>query len=128
MTEWIPNERTYRTLPFGSPIAAATSSSKASTGFGTWIEVLFLSANGIQVKTWLAAAADDYQQYMNPSVMANSTSDQKIYGALSVTAGGRAFTVVSQQGRPDAIESWQVEENALDWNSTGDVGLDRIRG
>lgn len=84
---------------------------------------MFLSAKGVQVKTWLAG---DNQQYTSPSVMANSTSNQKSYGALSVTALGRAFAVASQKGQVDAIESWKVEENALDWKSTGGIVLDGI--
>ncbi|KAL9036679.1 MAG: hypothetical protein Q9214_006029, partial [Letrouitia sp. 1 TL-2023] len=55
---WSLNEQKYYAIPPGSPIAAAASYSKASTGYETWIEVLFLSKTGITVNTWSGAIND----------------------------------------------------------------------
>ena len=60
--------------------------------------------------------------------MANSTSDQKSYGAVAVTAIGSAFGVVKQMGQADTIESWQVADDMIDWTSVGKVDLGGIWG
>ena len=47
----------------------------------------------------------------------------KSFESVAVTAIGNAFAVVKQDGQPDFIESWRVEDDLLDWRSTGDVDL-----
>ncbi|KAL9608036.1 MAG: hypothetical protein Q9167_007104 [Letrouitia subvulpina] len=119
---WSLNEQILGTIPSGSPIAAASSYSNVSTGYETWIEVLCLSSQGIQVNTW-SGTQENWLQIMHPSVMANLTSSQKSYGDVAVTATGNAFGVVMQDGQADAIENWLVEDDLLDWNSIGIVNL-----
>lgn len=52
--------------------------------------------------------------------MANSTANVKTYGNFAVTAIGSAFAVVKDTG-VDTIQSWQVNDNMLDWTATGTV-------
>ena len=60
--------------------------------------------------------------------MANSTSDQKVYEAVAVTAIGSAFGVVKQTGQADTIENWQLADDITDWTSVGNVDLGGIWG
>lgn len=123
IANWGLNMQTYNTIPAGSPIAAASSYSNVSTGFETWIEVLSVSSKGIEVNTWSGAINDWLEQYTNPSAMANSTGNRRSYGSVAVTATGTAFGVVKQDGQVDRIESWQVQDDTVDWSLVGDVDI-----
>lgn len=120
---WGLAAQTYSRIPPGSPIAAASSYSSVSTGLETWIEVLSLSSAGVQVNTWSGAINNWLEYDRTPPAMANSRDSQKVYGRIAVTATGSAFAVAKQNGQADRIESWQVQDNMLDWISTGNVGL-----
>ncbi|MCJ1429008.1 hypothetical protein MMC29_006921 [Sticta canariensis] len=124
---WSLNEQVYNPIPSGSPIAAASSYSNLSTGFETWIEVLSLSTTGIVVDTWSGKSNDWLTHDGHPSAMANSTENMKTYESVAVTAIGNAFAVVKQDGRPDAIEYWQVANDLVDWTLTGNVDLDVVK-
>lgn len=113
----------YYSIPSGSPIAAASSYSNVSTGHETWIEVLSLSNEGIEVDTWWGAINDWLEQHNHPSVMVNLTSSKKIYGDVAVAATGNAFGVVIQDGQVDKIENWQVADDMVDWSLVGNVDL-----
>ena len=56
-------------------------------------------------------------------MVVNSTSNEKFYGSVAVTATGTAFGVVKQDGQVDAIESWQVADDMVDWRLIGNVDL-----
>ena len=120
---WSINTQIYDAISLGSPIAAASSYSNVSTGYESWIEVLSLSNKGIEVSTWSGAINGWLQSYANPSVMANSTSNQKVFGSVAVTASGDAFGVVTQDGQADSIQHWRVADDMLDWNLVGPVEL-----
>lgn len=60
--------------------------------------------------------------------MANSTSDEKVYGAVAVTAIGNAFGVVKQIGQADTIENWLVADDMVDWSLVGNVDLGGVWG
>lgn len=60
--------------------------------------------------------------------MANSTSNQKVYGAVAVTAIGSAFGVVKQMGQADRIENWLVADDMRDWTLAGNVDLGGVWG
>lgn len=60
--------------------------------------------------------------------MANSTSNMRIYESVAVTAIGNGFSVVKRDGQPDAIESWQVTNDLVDWTLIGNVGLNGAWG
>ena len=120
---WGLNVQTYDAIPSGSPIAAASSYSNVSTGLETWIEVLSVSNKGIEVNTWSGAINDWLAQYNQPSAMANSTGNSRSYGSLAVTATGSAFGVVKQDGQVDTIESWQVQDDMVDWSLVVNVDL-----
>jgi hypothetical protein len=98
-----------------------------STGFETWIQVMQLSGQGVELSTWSGAINDWLEYYYHPSPMANSTGNVKTYGALAVTAIGSAFAVVNQAG-VDTIQSWQVNDDLLDWTATGEVDLGGVWG
>lgn len=123
VSTWIPDIQTYNAAPAGTPIAAASSYSNALTGYDTWIELLSLSATGIQVGSWSGLDARWLVQDNHPSPMTNSTANPKIFGALAVTAIGRAFAVVSTSDQKHAIESWQVADDFVSWTSTGTVNI-----
>ena len=123
IASWGLNAQTYNAIPSGSPIAAASSYSNVSKGFETWIEVLSVSNRGIEVNTWSGAINDWLEQYTHPSAMANSTGSERSYGSVAVTATGTAFGVVQQDGQVDRIESWQVQDDTVDWSSVGTVDL-----
>ena len=55
--------------------------------------------------------------------MANSTDSRQSYGSVAVTAMGTAYGVVKQDGQVDKIESWQVQDDTVDWSLVGDVDL-----
>lgn len=74
----------------------------------------------MEVNTWSGYAKTWVKQDNHPSAMANSTANVKSYTAIAVTAIGSAFAVVQSAGN-DSIQSWQVNENLLDWTSTGTV-------
>ena len=76
---WSLSEQVYNPIPSGSPIAAASSYSKLSTGLETWIEVLSLSTTGIVVDTWSGKNNDWLTHDGHPSAMANSTKNMKTY-------------------------------------------------
>lgn len=120
---WSLNAQVYDNISFGSPIAAASSYANLTSGFENWIEVLFISHRGVQVNTWSGAINDWLEFNANPSVMANSTSNPKLYGSVAVTATGNAFGVVKQTGQMDKIENWQVEDDMVDWKLVGNVDL-----
>lgn len=120
---WSLDEQIYDAIPSGSPIAAASSYSNVSTGYETWIEVLSVSDDGVEVDTWSGAINDWLEQYENPSVMANLTGNRKDYGSVAVTATGSAFAVLKQDGQVDWIENWLVEDDMVDWTSAGNVDL-----
>ena len=113
---WSAAAQIYGLIPFGSPIAAASSYTNVSSGFESWIEVLSLSDQGIKVSTWLGEINDWEQYYFEPSVMANSTENKKVYGSIAMTADGQAFSVVGKQ-----IEGWQVGDDAVSWSSIGSI-------
>ncbi|MCJ1429656.1 hypothetical protein MMC29_007571 [Sticta canariensis] len=120
---WRLNDNVYNLIPSGSPIAAASSYSKVSTGWETWIEILSLSTTGIEVNTWSGAKYAWLTHDGHPSAMANSTKNMKSYESVAVTSTGNAFAVVKQDGQADSIESWRVEDDLVDWRPTGDVDL-----
>ncbi|CAD6571477.1 MAG: hypothetical protein ASARMPRED_004609 [Alectoria sarmentosa] len=120
---WSLNEQIYNTILSGSAIAAASSYSNVSTGFESWIEVLSISDQGIEVNTWSGAIDDWLEQYTHPSAMVNSTGSGRFYGVVAVTAMGSAFGVVKQDGHADGIENWQVQDDTVDWSLIGNVDL-----
>lgn len=123
---WNLNEIIYDTVPTnGSYIAAASSYSKAvgTTGYPIWVERLSISNRGIQTGAKSGALNKWIQQGANPSVMANSTANPRIYGGVAVTAIGSAFGVVSEQGQVDKIRNWQVEDDTMNWKLVGDLDL-----
>ena len=123
IANWGLNAQIYNAIPSGSPIAAASSYSNVSTGFETWIEVLSVSNKGIEVNTWSGAINDWLEQYNNPSAMVNSTGSGRSYESVAVTATGTAFGVVKQDGQADRIESWQVQDDTVDWSLVGNLDL-----
>ena len=123
IASWGLNVQIYNAIPSGSPIAAASSYSNVSTGFETWIEVLSVSNKGVLVNTWSGAINDWLEQYTHPSAMVNSTGSGRSYGSVAVTATGTAFGVVKQDGQVDKIESWQVQDDMVDWSLVGNVDL-----
>lgn len=126
---WSVNAEVFDPIPYGSPIAAASSYSNVSVGDGpAWIEVVSLSATGIEVDTWSGVTSDWLARRRNPSAMANSTNDMKIYGSVAVTALGNAFAVVKQDGQADSIGSWQVADDTVDWNLIGNLNLNGTWG
>ena len=54
--------------------------------------------------------------------MTNSTN-ANVYGAVAVTAIGRAFAVVNTAGQKAFIAAWQVADDTVDWISTGNVDI-----
>ena len=81
-----------------------------------------LSDQGVEVSTWSGAIDNWLDYYYHPSPMTNSTENAKKYGAIAVTAIGSAFAVVNEAG-VDTIQSWQVNDDMLDWTATGAVGV-----
>lgn len=125
---WSLNEEIYNTIPSGLSIAAASSYSRAFTGFETWMEVLSLSNKGVEVSTWSGVKNGWLEQYNNPSAMVKSTGSGRSYGSVAVTAIGSAFGVVKQEGHVDSIETWQLRDDMVDWSLTGNVDLDGAWG
>ena len=123
IASWGLNIQTYGAIPSGSPIAAASSYSNVSTGYETWVEVLSVSNKGVLVNTWSGAINNWLEQYNRPSAMVNSTGSGRSYGSVAVTAAGIAFGVVKQDGQVDKIESWQVQDDTVDWSLVGNVDL-----
>lgn len=128
VSTWFPDTATYTVAPPRTPIAVAASYSNSSSGYDTWVELLSLSSTGIQVGAWSGQAVKWLVLDNRPSPMTNSTANPKVYGALAVTATGRAFAVVSttteDQRQNDRIESWRVADDFISWTATGvvDVG------
>ena len=116
---WSLNYLSLNSIPLGSPIAVA-SHTRFSDSQQPWIEVLSLSTNGIEVHTWLLT--HEWSSGRHPSAMANSTN-MKSYESVAVTATGKAFAVVKQDGQADSIESWRVEDDLINWRSTENVDL-----
>jgi len=56
-------------------------------------------------------------------VIANSTSDEKIYEDVAVTAAGNAFSGVEQDGQADVSEHWLAADDMGDWSLVGNVDL-----
>ena len=83
--------------------------------------MLSLSFTGIRVSTWLGTRNNwAHPLFSAPSAMANSSSNEKVFGSLAVTAFGDAFAVVEgQDGQADRIEQWQVADGAVSWRSVG---------
>lgn len=117
----------YNIAAPGTPLAVASSYSNVSTGFETWIQLLQLSDQGIEANTWSGAINDWLEQYNHPSPMANSTVNIKTYGGVAVTAMGSAFAIVNAAG-VDTIQSWQVNDDMLNWRSTGLVDVSNSWG
>ena len=124
---WSVNEQIYYAVFPGTPIAAASAYSNVSSGFESWIEVLSLSDSGVEVDTWSGEINDWLQHDTHPSVMANSTSSEKAYGSLAVTAIGNAFAVVTENGK-DTIQNWQVADDMVDWIVVGTVDVESAWG
>ena len=124
--KWSLNEQIYSTIPSGSSIAAASSYSKDPSGFETWIELLSASSNqGFEVDTWSGAINDWLEQYTHPMSMNNETrKGGRICGNVAVTAMGTAFGAIQPDGGSCSIESWQVDDDMVDWTFTGYVDLD----
>ncbi|MCJ1429344.1 hypothetical protein MMC29_007257, partial [Sticta canariensis] len=120
---WRLASRDFYRIPSGSPIAAATSYSHVSTGLKTWEEIFTLSATGIQVRPYSGTLKIWLAFDWHPSAMANSTKNKKSFESLAATAAGNAYAVVKQDGQADSIESWRVEDDLINWRSTGDVDL-----
>ncbi|MCJ1466166.1 hypothetical protein MMC07_004785 [Pseudocyphellaria aurata] len=126
---WSLNADIFDSIPFSSPIAAASSYSNVSTNDGpAWIEVVSLSNTGIEVDTWSGATNDWLAHNLHPSAMANSTNNVRRYGSLAVTATGSAFAVVKQDGQADSIENWQVADDTVDWSLIGNLDLNGTWG
>lgn len=120
MDRWSLNSKIFDPIPSGAPIAVGSSHARLSDGQQPWIEVLSLSTNGIEVDTW--SRTYQWSRGGHPSAMANSTN-MKSYESVAVTATGKAFAVVKQDGQADSIESWRVEDDLINWRSTGNVDL-----
>ncbi len=120
---WSLSHQSYQPIPFGSVIAAASSTYTLSIGYPAWIQVLSAYAGGIQVNGWSAPGGNWGPQFLRPSIMGNSNG--KIYGSVAVTAMGSAFGVVKRQGQDDEIETWQVRDDMQSWTLTGNVNLPR---
>ncbi|MCJ1425452.1 hypothetical protein MMC29_003351 [Sticta canariensis] len=123
VNRWSLNAKDFDPIPSGSPIAAACSKSQLSAASESWVEVLTLSTNGIEVDTWSGAIGGWLAYNEHPSAMANSTKNMKSYESVAATVAGNAFAVVKQDGQADSIESWRVEDDLVDWRSTGNVDL-----
>lgn len=123
VSRWFPDTQTYNVAPPGTPIAAVASYSGISIGRDTWIELLSLSSTGIAVGSWSSVIGQWLVLDNHPSPMTNSTANPKIYGALAVTATGRAFAVVSTSNQTYTIESWQLADDIVSWTSTGTVDI-----
>lgn len=122
--EWKLDANIYDTVPNnGSPIAATASYFKTTTGFSSWVERLSISNRGVQVSAKSGALDKWIQEGANPSVMANSTTNQKRYSGVAVTAIGSAFGVVSEPSEVDKIRHWQVEDDTVNWKSIGNLNL-----
>ena len=117
------NTQLYGEIPSGSQIAAASSYSNVSTGYESWIQVLYLSDTGIEVNTWTGSINGWLQENTHPSPMSNSTSDPKVYDSVTVTANGVAFSVVGDEGGGASIEKWQLADDFVDWTLTGSYDL-----
>lgn len=125
---WSVDGNAYGTIPQGSSIAAAASYSQVSSGNETWLELLSISNRGIQVSTYAGATTHWLQNGVNPSIMANSTLNPRIYRSVAVTAIGKAFAAVEDPAQPDSIEEWQVEDDLVNWRSVGKVDLGGLWG
>ena len=55
--------------------------------------------------------------------MANTADSGRSYESVAVTAIGTAFGVVKQDGQVDKIESWQVQDDTVDWTLVGNVDI-----
>lgn len=75
------------------------------------------------MNTWSGAMNDWQVQYVHPSVMANSTSNNKVFEGVAVTSIGNAFGAVKQDGQADAIEHWLVGDDMVDWSLIGNIDL-----
>jgi len=55
--------------------------------------------------------------------MSNSTKNAKSYGAVAMTAMGKAFAVVGSPGDQGnaSVESWSMNDDLTDWTYTGTV-------
>lgn len=53
--------------------------------------------------------------------MANSTANVQSFGAIAMTAAGRALAVVTSNRTQ--IQSWQVGDDLVDWTSAGTVDI-----
>jgi hypothetical protein len=117
---WSDTEQVYNIAVAGTPLAAASSYLNVSTGYELWIQMLQISETGVEANSWSGNINDWLDQYNHPSVMANSTVNIKSYSAIAMTAIGSAFAVVTSGGN-DTIQAWQVNDNLLDWTSSGTV-------
>ncbi|MCJ1422269.1 hypothetical protein MMC29_000149 [Sticta canariensis] len=128
-TGWVTNAEILDPIPYGSPIAAASSYFDFSPVDGpAWVEVISLNTTGIEVRTWSGAENAWLTSHQHPSEMANSTNNMKIYGSVAITAIGSAFAVVKEDGEADSILNWQVADDTVDWRSSGKLDLNGIWG
>ena len=120
---WVTSDQVYATAVPGTPLAAASSYTTASTGDPEWIQLLQISDRGIEVSTWSGATLNWLQpQDYNPSPMANSTANVRTYRAIAMTALGTAFAVVdSATAANSSIQSWEMDNDLTDWTATGTV-------
>ncbi|ESZ92402.1 hypothetical protein SBOR_7210 [Sclerotinia borealis F-4128] len=128
-SNWSINAATYYSLTFGVPIAASASytnvksTGDVKTGFETWGETLTLSHLGLKINTYMGAHNDWEVMGVHPSAMSNSTQNPKVFKSIAATAIGAAFIVVENDGKADVIESYQVEDDAVNWSSAGTVDI-----
>jgi len=120
---WVTENQVYGPGFPGTPLAAAASNNNPSSE-PDWIQLLQLSDRGIGVNTWSHAAEGWSQpQVYTPSSMSNSTANTRSYGAVAMTAFGNAFAVVGSPAQPGnvSVESWSMNDDLINWISTGAV-------
>lgn len=129
VARWSSGWPTFSAATLGTPIAVAAAYSSTSDGRDSRVVLLSLSNKGILVDTYSGQAGDWIRNGSHPSSMTNSTVNPKTYGSLATTANGKAFAVVSIGDDPKhVIESWQVADDFISWNSTGKVDIGNAWG
>ncbi|ATZ53304.1 hypothetical protein BCIN_09g01760 [Botrytis cinerea B05.10] len=131
---WRLDAASYYSCTFGVPIAASASythvdfTGDVETGFETWGETLVMSRNGIKTNTYSGAINTWSAMGTHPSAMSNSTQNPKVFKSIAVTAIGAAFAVVEIDGKADEIEAFQVQDDAVNWDTAGTVDIGDIWG
>jgi hypothetical protein len=114
-------------FPASAFIAASASFSNIAKSVNHWIEVLSVSKSGIAVNTYLGSRNRWIQLFDQPSVMSNATTtadtDPALFYSVAVTQTGAAFAAVKLHDGADAIQSWQVNDNVIDWLSEENVDI-----